>query len=86
MTLFLGDLLEIIDYPIYFPAFWRARNSDGKIGLVPTIHLKLFHLNVPVHLHDRWYFPEILNMEEADALLNSHGVCGDFVIWRDMVR
>lgn len=42
-----GERLEIIDHPAHDPEWWKARNSKGCTGLVPTNYIKVIEQNPP---------------------------------------
>ncbi|VDK70719.1 unnamed protein product [Anisakis simplex] len=40
-----GERLEIIDHPAHDPEWWKARNSKGCTGLVPTNYIEVLERN-----------------------------------------
>ncbi|KAI6173733.1 hypothetical protein M3Y98_01114100 [Aphelenchoides besseyi] len=40
-----GERLDIIDHPAYDPDWYKARNANGEIGLVPTNYIEIVERN-----------------------------------------
>ncbi|XP_047041281.1 cytoplasmic protein NCK1 isoform X1 [Helicoverpa zea] len=90
-----GDRLEIIERPPSDPEWYRARDSRGHVGLVPRNYLQELadYLTQPYDAAGpsgpagpaggpagrAWYFGAI-SRTHCDALLNTHGHDGDFLI------
>lgn len=89
-----GDRLEIIERPPSDPEWFRARDSRGRVGLVPRNYLQELadYLTAPYAEGEAggggapaapagraWYFGA-LTRTHCDSLLNQHGHDGDFLI------
>jgi hypothetical protein len=81
-----GEKLEIIEHPIHDPEWWRARNTHGMTGLVPTNYIKVqanganasSTLTGP-YANKEWYFGAI-SRNQGEQLLNQRGIEGDFLV------
>ncbi|VDN50765.1 unnamed protein product [Dracunculus medinensis] len=81
-----GERLEITDHPAHDPEWWKARNSKGSTGLVPTNYIEqvLKSKVSPAKLsgpysNQPWYYGKVTR-DESDALLNQRGIDGDFLV------
>ncbi|KAL1123943.1 hypothetical protein AAG570_001713 [Ranatra chinensis] len=90
-----GDRLEIIDRPPADPDWYKARNSQGQIGLIPRNYVQplregsgsvgggsLGAVNIAERPHligKEWYYGSITRAQ-CDTILNQSGNDGDFLI------
>ncbi|VVC37471.1 Cytoplasmic protein NCK,SH2 domain,SH3 domain [Cinara cedri] len=90
-----GDRLEILERPVTDPEWYRARNGQGQIGLVPKNYLQELseYLAQPItqavssvqvidkpHLVGKpWYYGTITRAQ-CDTVLNKSGQDGDFLV------
>ncbi|KAL5238480.1 hypothetical protein ACI65C_005890 [Semiaphis heraclei] len=90
-----GDRLEILERPAADPEWYRARNGQGQIGLVPKNYLQELseYLAQPLiqaasnakvidkpHLVGKpWYYGTITRAQ-CDTVLNNNGQDGDFLV------
>uniref|UniRef100_A0A914ZMR6 Cytoplasmic protein NCK2 n=2 Tax=Parascaris univalens TaxID=6257 RepID=A0A914ZMR6_PARUN len=54
-----GERLEIIEHPAHDPEWWKARNSKGCTGLVPTNYIEVIERNPPAN-NDKFIAPSVV--------------------------
>lgn len=87
-----GERLEIIEHPSHDPEWWKARNSMGGVGLVPTNYIEVVQVEkssgdeapsseeiLGSAANEAYYYGKI-SRSEAEQQLNERGEDGDFLL------
>lgn len=88
-----GERLEIIEHPAHDPEWWKARNSKGCVGLIPTNYIEVIQVSeepkaeetkdssevLGAAASEPYYYGKI-SRSEADSQLNERGEEGDFLL------